>query len=636
MNKKQQKNGYINRFSGKIRLIYLILIITASVSLVSFIIFRELYCESVANQGEWLANTAKSQARLIEAVDRFGKDHNREVDHTKEVEKTTLSQIIDAHEQYEGFGKTGEFALAKRDGDKIVFVMRHRHHYLEKYLSIPFDSNLAQPMRNALSGISGSGIELDYRGVEVLAAYEPVNEINIGIVAKMDLDEIRHPFVIAGIKATILATIVIVIGSGLFIRITNPLIHNLQLSESRIRAVLENAAEGIITTNERGIVDSLNLAAAQMFRYDSGELTGLQINSIIPGLIDKPEENGIAPASTHLKHEIESINKETSGIRKDGTGFFMKVSVSRTVFRNNLLITIIVQDITGRKNVEKELKLERGNLERIVEDRTRELRQSLDTLTESNLRLEEANLAKARFLSSMSHELRTPLNAILGFCDLLKGQFFGKLNDKQLEYSKQIDTSGKHLLSLINDLLDMAKIDAGAIELELEEVQASEFINVTVSMMKTQFNKKRIKVETMVDNELPLILADRRKVKQIMLNLLSNAVKYTPNDGYIKVKAFKDMHSQIKITVTDNGIGIKIEEIEKIFSEFHQADHVRDEQLGGTGIGLALTRRLVELHSGEIGVESELNKGSTFWFTLPAKSKFGNKGIDNKPERNVT
>jgi len=167
MNKKQQKNGYIDRFSGKIRLIYLILIITASVSLVSFIIFRELYYESVANQGEWLANTAKSQARLIEAIDRFGKDHNRGINHTKEVKKVTLSQIIDAHEQYEGFGKTGEFALAKRDGDKIVFVMRHRHHYLEKYLSIPFDSNLAQPMRNALSGISGSGIEFDYRGVEV-------------------------------------------------------------------------------------------------------------------------------------------------------------------------------------------------------------------------------------------------------------------------------------------------------------------------------------------------------------------------------------------------------------------------------------------------------------------------------------
>lgn len=251
-------------------------------------------------------------------------------------------------------------------------------------------------------------------------------------------------------------------------------------------------------------------------------------------------------------------------------------------------------------------------------------------LAQRSKEAEEANRAKNNFLSTMSHEFRTPLNGILGFTDLMRGQFFGKLNEKQLEYVNQIDDCGKHLLALINDLLDMAKIDAGAMELDMGALSPEEFIEATTTMMLGQFRKKNITLETSIDPTLSNITADIRKCKQIMLNLLSNAVKYSDEGGSINIHAANDGESNIKIKVSDTGVGIEAEDIEKIFSEFHQADHVRDEQLGGTGIGLALTRRLVEMHEGKIGVESELGKGSTFWFTLPI-NKMSDKTAD-KPE----
>ena len=277
----------------------------------------------------------------------------------------------------------------------------------------------------------------------------------------------------------------------------------------------------------------------------------------------------------------------------------------------------IGQDIT-------ELDEYRMKLEQRVETRTQALQESLGKVEAANLQLEEVNRHKNRFLSSMSHELRTPLNAILGFADLLDGQSFGPLNEKQTRYVQRIDGAGEHLLALINDLLDMAKIDAGAMELEWENFPPSEVVDSVVQMMNTQFRKKQLSVEVTQDPRLKTMSGDRRKCMQIILNLLSNAVKFTPEDGHIKIMVQRT-EGHVRISVEDTGIGIDPDQQEIIFSEFRQADHVRDEALGGVGLGLALTRRLVELHGGEIGVESEMGKGSTFWFTLPLKLEDGEK-----------
>ncbi len=273
--------------------------------------------------------------------------------------------------------------------------------------------------------------------------------------------------------------------------------------------------------------------------------------------------------------------------------------------------------------------------EETLEVRTRELGETLKTVEQMNLQLKEANQERSRFLSSMSHELRTPLNAILGFTDLLRGKFFGSLNDKQLGYVTQIEKSGKHLLDLINDLLDIAKIDAGATELNLEEFDPKEFLLGSVTLMQPQFKKKDLQVKLFLDPSLNTLTGDRRRCNQIMLNLLSNAYKYTPQNGRIEVRIL-NKGDVAKFLVSDTGIGIPQEHQENIFSEFHQADRERDENLGGTGIGLALTRRLVEFHGGQIGVESEEDKGSTFWFTLPvnAQSPQQTPSVEEAPKLN--
>ncbi|MCH8209483.1 MAG: response regulator, partial [Nitrospinae bacterium] len=181
-----------------------------------------------------------------------------------------------------------------------------------------------------------------------------------------------------------------------------------------------------------------------------------------------------------------------------------------------------------------------------------------------------------------------------------------------------IENCGQHLLDLINDLLDMAKIDAGAMDLLLEECLPGDGLDQALGMMKTQLSKKGHKLVTYIDPKVGTVTCDCKKVKQILLNLLSNAIKYTPENGEIEVKIIK-VERHVKFIVSDTGVGIPEADQKKIFDEFYQVDRMRDEALRGTGIGLALTRRFVELHGGDIGVESEPGKGSTFWFTLPDK-----------------
>ncbi len=264
-------------------------------------------------------------------------------------------------------------------------------------------------------------------------------------------------------------------------------------------------------------------------------------------------------------------------------------------------------------NIRKETVISQtqNSLDQIVKESNEKLNQAKNSL-------DQAYRHESKYLSAMSHELRTPLNAVIGFTDLLQGQYFGELNEKQLGYISQIDKSGKHLLDLINDLLDIAKIDAGATWLELEAFHPNECL-LTVDLMKPQFKKKDLIVETIIEPGLENMTADRRKCKQIMLNLLSNAYKYTPRKGKITVNITSEEGS-VKISVSDTGIGIDEADQAKIFKEFHQTNQARDEGLGGTGIGLSLTRRLVEIHGGEIGVISELGKGATFWFTLPLRT----------------
>jgi signal transduction histidine kinase len=230
--------------------------------------------------------------------------------------------------------------------------------------------------------------------------------------------------------------------------------------------------------------------------------------------------------------------------------------------------------------------------------------------------LEAANRHKSEFLANVSHELRTPLNAIIGFSEVLQERFFGELNEKQAEYTDDILSSGRHLLSLINDILDLSKIEAGRMELEVTTFYMPDAIENALLLIRERASRHGIKLDRVIDDRLGDFTGDERKIKQILVNLLSNAVKFTPEGGQIKVEATLGDSAMI-IAVTDTGIGIAREDQEAIFEEFRQASGNYAHKREGTGLGLTLTRKFVQLHGGRIWVESELGKGSKFTFTLP-------------------
>ena len=236
-------------------------------------------------------------------------------------------------------------------------------------------------------------------------------------------------------------------------------------------------------------------------------------------------------------------------------------------------------------------------------------------IEEKSRQLEIASQHKSEFLANMSHELRTPLNAIIGFSEVLTERMFGELNEKQDEYLKDIYASGTHLLSLINDILDLSKIEAGRMELELTDFDLSQAIDNALILVRERAGRRGIALEHSVDERLGEIRGDERKVKQVLLNLLSNALKFTPEGGRVEVRAgFVD--GMAEISVTDTGVGIAPEDQGAIFEEFRQAG-TAEKKVEGTGLGLTICRKFVELHGGRIWVTSQVGMGSTFTFTLP-------------------
>jgi signal transduction histidine kinase len=221
----------------------------------------------------------------------------------------------------------------------------------------------------------------------------------------------------------------------------------------------------------------------------------------------------------------------------------------------------------------------------------------------------------------MSHELRTPLNAIIGFSEVLTERLFGEMNDKQAEYVGDITESGKHLLSLINEILDLSKIEAGRMELDVAEFDIATTIDSTLSLVRERAQRRGITLRCTVGDQVTAIHADERKVKQVLLNLLSNALKFTPEGGAIDVRA-SATEDQYEIAVTDTGVGIAQDDLEAVFEEFRQVGSA-SKRIEGTGLGLAISRKFIELHGGRIWATSQVGAGSTFAFTLPRRRQNG-------------
>ncbi len=368
----------------------------------------------------------------------------------------------------------------------------------------------------------------------------------------------------------------------------------LRESEEKYRSILEDIEEGYYEVDTNGAFTFFNDSICKILGYTRDELIGMNNREYT----DKKNTKKVYQAFNKVYTTGEAATGfEYEFIGKDGNKGYIESSIS--LMRDSEGQTIgfrgIARDITERKRVE--------------------------TLQQEKVAAEAANKAKSEFLASMSHELRTPLNAVIGFSEILQDQYFGELNEKQADYVNDILESGKHLLSLINDILDLSKIEASKVELELSMVNMKELFENSLIMIREKCIKHGISLILNITKDLEglEIKADERRLKQVMFNLLSNAAKFTPDGGVITVGADKKTEDLI-ISVKDTGIGIAKKNQKKIFEEFYQIKSSLADKTPGTGLGLSLVKRLVEMHDGRVWVESEgVGKGSRFSFSLPVR-----------------
>lgn len=392
----------------------------------------------------------------------------------------------------------------------------------------------------------------------------------------------------------------------------------LRESEDRYRDLFENAHELIQVVAPDGSLLYVNRAWRETLGYKDHEVAGL---SIFQAIHPDSQQHCRDLFGRALQGEkLERV--EVEFVTRAGDRIFAEGSCSCR-FQNGepVFLRAIFNDVTGRRAAEAEIKALTDTLEMRVMERTQQLATVNRELELRNREVERANRMKSQFLASMSHELRTPLNAVIGFSELMGEEAAGPLNEKQRRYIEHVLNGARHLLQLINDILDLAKVESGQLLLRAEDFTLAEALPEVLSTVRPLAMNKRMQVENRVSEQIRL-RADRVRVKQILYNLLTNAVKFTAEGGQVWIDA-NVCAGAVCISVGDTGIGIPTEEHQAIFNEFYQVGTTTKGVKEGTGLGLAISRRLVEAHEGNIWVESEPGKGSRFSFTVPAAPAAG-------------
>ena len=376
-------------------------------------------------------------------------------------------------------------------------------------------------------------------------------------------------------------------------------------TERRFRELLEAAPDAIIEVDREGRILLLNLATEQLFGYKREELLGRPVEMLVPDALRANHHEHRARYWAHPVTRPMGTGLALRGRRKDGSSFPVEISLSPVESEEGLRVTAIIRDIGKRQEAEERLREMQQTYTRELELRNREI--------------ERANQLKSEFLASMSHELRTPLHTIIGFAELLAEELEGPLNPKQKRFMSHIHTDSLHLLELINDILDISKIESGRLALRRETFDIAGVLEETLASIRPQGAAKSIAIETNVSVSAP-IFADRLRVKQVLFNLLSNALKFTPEGGKVRIDgALNDGY--LEISVSDTGIGIPKDQHEAVFDKFYQVGATTKGVREGTGLGLAITKALVEEHGGRVWVESEPGKGSRFTFTIALEAR---------------
>ncbi len=358
-------------------------------------------------------------------------------------------------------------------------------------------------------------------------------------------------------------------------------------SEKRLDAILSNVVDGVITANSRGIIDTINPAIERIFGYKSEELVGQSINMIIPHPHREKHDGYVDRYVRTREKRIIGTGLECTGLRKDGTVFPIYLAIGEFELEDDLYFTGVVRDITERKKIEEDLQ-------------------------HAKEAAEAANQSKSEFLAKMSHELRTPLNAIIGFSNILRKNKQANLTEQNLNFLNRIVKNGKLLLELINDILDLSKIEAGRMELNLETIHLEELIQEVIEKLESQVADKDVLLKADYPAKIKPIQTDMMKLEQVLSNLTSNAIKFTEK-GSVTIRVnIRANDVPYAIDVIDTGIGIPREKLDTIFDAFQQADGSTARKYAGTGLGLSISRSLCNLLGYTLDVSSEPGKGSIF------------------------
>jgi PAS domain S-box-containing protein len=385
----------------------------------------------------------------------------------------------------------------------------------------------------------------------------------------------------------------------------------------KFKTISDRAGYGTAIASLEGEFIYVNGSYAQMHGYTPDELIGKHYSF----LYTKEALKHLERFRSKLMQKGTYFAEELWRKRKDGT-VFPTLTTAGVIKDDNgkpLYISATAIDITERKQWERELQEKNEQLDTQNEElqsQGEELMAQGQELVEKSRELEVASNAKSEFLAHMSHELRTPLNVIIGFSELMLDGVTGEANEEQKQCLRDILGSGHHLLGLINDILDLSKIESGKMELKMRNFALPGLIESLRDEMMPLIAKKKQSLEAYIEKGLPLVCADKAKIRQVLINLLSNSTKFTPDGGRLRVEAVRE-DSWCRVSVIDNGIGIKKEDQEMLFKPFSQLDSPLPRETGGTGLGLAIARQIVEKHGGRIWVESEYGKSSRFSFTLP-------------------
>ena len=553
------------------RLYCLVLIMTGVAVIVGGIAILGLYQAAITNTKKRLRETAQSQARLIEAMARFDREFAR--DYPEGPEKATLNKLLDAHENFAGIGDTGEFTLGRLEGETIVFLLGHKHADPGQPEPISWSSHLAEPMRRALNGESDTIEGLDYRGKTVLAAHEPIAELDLGIVAKIDLAEVRRPFVISALLAAFPAIVVVLGGTWLFLRVSTPLLQSIQERDARLLAILDSVAESIITIDEH-----VNRATESMFGCPAAELIGTNINRLIPPPNSGDQKHYLELYFETDKDDIIGSSRQTEAVQHNGATFPIDISVSEVQLGNRRLFTGIIRDITDRLRAEEKV----HQSQRLV--------------------------AIGQMVTGLAHESRNAIQRAQACLEMLTLDLGDQ--PEMLDLTSRTQDALEDLQRLYEEVRGYAT----PIQLEIAPTTVADVVSRTWADLQSASNVRGFELIHESEGSDTALHADRYRVAQIVRNVFENAFQACGESGSIRVTYEKSTIGDspaIALHIRDDGPGIAKEQAAQIFEPFFTT------KSKGTGLGMAIAKRIVDSHGGAIAVANAGQAGAEFVVTLP-------------------